>query len=123
MIAQQYPHLQLQTKYAATQNTSNISTFIMSPSKQPEKRPRLPNDVHNFSPEFYDRLPKIWLTRRALRELNYRNRTRRIEIPTTHYETLPSLSRFARQGGPDLKDIRGVRLIRLVSTDRISHVV
>ncbi|KAI0002710.1 hypothetical protein F4779DRAFT_622155 [Xylariaceae sp. FL0662B] len=61
----------------------------------------------NFSPEFYDKLDKIFLTKRALRELDRRNSL----SPTKHKETyskpLPSLARFARQGGPDITDLRG----------------
>ncbi|KAL7928501.1 hypothetical protein V8C35DRAFT_318111 [Trichoderma chlorosporum] len=68
-------------------------------------------------PEFYDKLSKISLTQRALRELD-----RRACVQRTHlaFPVDPSLSvlpgttsgelvRFSRHGGPDLRDLRGYR--------------
>jgi hypothetical protein len=96
-------------------------------------------------PAFWDNLSKIWLTKRALRELDRRNaqaapspprsphqRTRR-PVPrnfvvesernrqTTQYTAdylryepriLKDIKLFARHGGPDLSDLRNVRIIR-----------
>lgn len=71
----------------------------------------------NYPPEFYDRLSKISLTRLALQELDRRTRSRR-SCPS--FLTRPSaravsgdihprdLAWFARDGGPDLCDLRGV---------------
>lgn len=69
---------------------------------------------------FYDSLSKLSLTRRALRELNRRNQKTRL-APTvapvrwpdrnkrvTTLNSSPELRRFARHGGPDLRDLRGV---------------
>lgn len=69
-----------------------------------------------YPPEFYDTLSKISLTRRALKELNRRNRASRshpsLPLPSASALscTRPSrdLGRFARHGGPDLRDLRGV---------------
>lgn len=71
---------------------------------------------------FYDSLSKLCLTRRALRELNRRNQTKARLTPTgapirwpdqNRRVTVPKDSssevrRFARHGGPDLCDLRGV---------------
>lgn len=68
----------------------------------------------NFPPQFWDTLSKVWLTPRALRELDRRNDTR----PPATEATAPisiiptNLARFARRGGPDLCQLRGVRLLR-----------
>jgi hypothetical protein len=75
----------------------------------------------NFPPEFYDNLSKIWLTHRALRELDRRSediprselmakpRLRRSErLAALANKSGPSLVSTAAAGGPDLSDLRGV---------------
>lgn len=69
---------------------------------------------------FYDSLPKLSLTRGALRELNRRNQKARLAPPATPVcspdrnkrvtalDSSPEVRRFARHGGPDLRDLRGV---------------
>lgn len=78
---------------------------------QPSKR------LKSSRTEFYDSLSKVWLTRRALKELD--RRTRRANSPQrpasaprrVHPEsTSKQIQRFARHGGPELHDLRGVRL-------------
>ncbi|KAI1271437.1 hypothetical protein F5Y07DRAFT_404413 [Xylaria sp. FL0933] len=62
----------------------------------------------NFSPEFWDNLSKVWLTPRALRELDRRNSIRPATEPTTSEDIYSKdLTRFARHGGPDLRHLRG----------------
>ncbi|KAI1733629.1 hypothetical protein F4680DRAFT_472028 [Xylaria scruposa] len=91
------------------------------PSKKVKSSHQHQRQLSNFPPEVYDRLPKIWLTPRALRELDRRNRDRfprplaAQEQPiekVAHAVGKPSLglSKFARHGGPNLCDLRGVRL-------------
>ena len=66
--------------------------------------------------EFYDSLSKVWLTRRALEELN--RRTSQANSPQrpastprrVTRSTSIQIQRIARDGGPDLRDLRGVRL-------------
>ncbi|KUI56432.1 hypothetical protein VP1G_10823 [Cytospora mali] len=63
----------------------------------------------NYPPEFWDRLSTIPFTRRALEEFDRRTRLqpalpRRPSPPLT-----ANLTRFARHGGPDLRDLRGCR--------------
>ncbi|KAI0399450.1 hypothetical protein F4802DRAFT_37074 [Xylaria palmicola] len=63
----------------------------------------------NFSPGFWDHLSKVWLTPRALRELDRRNNPQPLptepSAPTSGYSI--DLARFARHGGPDLHHLRG----------------
>jgi hypothetical protein len=70
-------------------------------------------------PEFWNSLSRVPLCRRALRELN-----RRLVQPTIPKPPIPlvlnsnlsqqQLKRFARYGGPDLQDIRGVGYISIL---------
>ncbi|KAH6618360.1 hypothetical protein B0J18DRAFT_371554 [Chaetomium sp. MPI-SDFR-AT-0129] len=61
----------------------------------------------NFSPEFWDNLSKVPLTRRALRELNRRNSSSHGRDPATSVADITNRARLARQGGPDLRHLRG----------------
>jgi hypothetical protein len=77
---------------------------------QPSKR------LKSSRAEFYDSLSKVWLTRRALKELD--RRTRQANSPQRPASTPRrvtrsasiQIQRIARDGGPDLRDLRGVRL-------------
>jgi hypothetical protein len=70
----------------------------------------------------WDSLSQIWLTSRALRELDRRNKEafkaseggRPPSGPSASKNSLVSLSRFARGGGPDLRELRGVKLLLLI---------
>lgn len=75
-------------------------------------------DSWEYDPEFYDGLSEIVLTRRALKELNRRTRSRRshpsppaqpIANALASIRSPRKLAQFARLGGPDLRDLRGVR--------------
>lgn len=66
---------------------------------------------------FWDSLSRQWLTRRALEELDRRTSELPLTGPTCRTRShkaknqkfkLADLQRFSRQGGPDLKDLRGV---------------
>ncbi|CAJ2508667.1 Uu.00g136930.m01.CDS01 [Anthostomella pinea] len=61
----------------------------------------------NFSPEFWDNLSKVWLTPRALRELDRRNDIRPRDRTPTEEVLSSGIARFARRGGPDLRHLRG----------------
>ncbi|KAM7210664.1 hypothetical protein V8F06_013947 [Rhypophila decipiens] len=61
----------------------------------------------NFSPEFWDNLSKVWLTPRALRELDRRNDAQPTSKPPAPAVYTKDLARFARHGGPDLRHLRG----------------
>ncbi|KAI0537485.1 hypothetical protein GGR58DRAFT_347523 [Xylaria digitata] len=79
-----------------SQNTNN-----------PNKKPRL-SARPNFPPEFWDRLSKIPLTVRALRELDRRNSIQSSLPPTSKEGTFfGCLAKFARCGGPNIVDLRG----------------
>ncbi|PHH92805.1 hypothetical protein CDD83_4964 [Cordyceps sp. RAO-2017] len=63
-----------------------------------------------FPPAFWDGLSKVSLTSLALRELDRRNKVlqHRPATPGTSSSFLPKdVVRFARQGGPDLRHLRG----------------
>ncbi|OAA40001.1 hypothetical protein NOR_05995 [Metarhizium rileyi] len=76
----------------------------------PLKKPRLTDrcGVYNFSPTFWDNLTKVWLTRRALRELDRRNNlSGQPSERTGLVDVLPDdLARFSRHGGPDLRHLQ-----------------
>ncbi|KAK6445876.1 hypothetical protein FP744_10002125 [Trichoderma asperellum] len=76
----------------------------------------------NFPPEFYDSLSKIWLTPRALRELDRRNenlpqsktkpvagfvKPRAAKLAALAKLGSSELVQFAAAGGPDLSDLKG----------------
>ncbi|KID94250.1 hypothetical protein MAJ_09784, partial [Metarhizium majus ARSEF 297] len=86
---------------------SPAANETITPAEKKHKRDHQPIPP----PEFWDGLSKIPLTRNALRELG--RRTRRKEpccsrIATTSNKV--SLERFARQGGPNLTDLRGCQI-------------
>ncbi|CRG92463.1 hypothetical protein PISL3812_09524 [Talaromyces islandicus] len=57
---------------------------------------------------FWDNLSEVWLTRNALRELDRRNQQSTPSVLSQAQPSIPlTLERFARQGGPDLSDLRG----------------
>ncbi|EHK42994.1 hypothetical protein TRIATDRAFT_13340, partial [Trichoderma atroviride IMI 206040] len=76
----------------------------------------------NFPPEFYDGLSKIWLTPRALRELDRRNenlplsnskpaaefvKPRGAKLAALAKLGVSKRAQFAASGGPDLSDLKG----------------
>ena len=80
---------------------------------QPSKRLKSRTKLHSVA--FYDSLSKVWLTRRALKELD--RRTSQANSPQrpastprrVTRNTSKQIRRFARDGGPELRDLRGVR--------------
>jgi hypothetical protein len=111
-------------------------------SRPVSKRQRLsPPSGSQPPPAFWDNLSKIWLTKRALRELDRRN-TQAAPTPprslyrarrpvtrnclaksktnrqnTADYEPriLKDIKLFARHGGPDLSDLRNVCIAKYLS--------
>ena len=91
-----------------------------SPNEPSESQPskRLKQSFALHSAAFYDSLSKVPLTRRSLKELD--RRTSRVNGPqrpippprqrVNQEDSLKRLRRFARHGGPDLRDLRAVRL-------------
>jgi hypothetical protein len=110
-------------------------------SQSRSKRQKLSHPSGSQPPvAFWDNLSKVWLTKRALRELNRRNtapspprssyqrphrpvtRRARAELKKRHEPTqsaahflchcrprcLKDIKLFARHGGPDLSDLKGV---------------
>ena len=109
---------------AIEQEHSTIAT-----SHPPRKRvKRRRQSQQETSTAYWDSLSKLWLTRQALDELDRRNRQRASPARTTVAGDLDlgdepdllrnlskQLKRFARYGGPDLRDLRGVNLAREIS--------
>lgn len=61
--------------------------------------------------QYWESLSKVWLTPRALQELDRRNKSgyQTISIPPALKEVFyPGPKRFARRGGPDINFLRGV---------------
>ena len=82
-------------------------------------------------PHFWDNLSKLYLTRSALIEHNRRNPkiiptleiSRHLQPSVT--EEQADLQKFARCGGPDLSELRGVNkynLIKISANDIVSFV-
>lgn len=98
------------------------STIAATSPESPWKRAkRLFQPQQEANAAYWDSLSKLWLTRRALKELNRRNkqtassvrteiirRSGRSEESATLENCSSPLKRFARHGGPDLRDLRGV---------------
>jgi hypothetical protein len=84
--------------------------------QQPAKRQKQSQSSRSKTPpEFWDKLSRVPLCRRALREFN-----RRADRPIAPQQRakrdieddqVKQLQRFARRGGPDLRSIRGVGLV------------
>lgn len=105
----QYSQIQTEsdTQHSRTQSGSEEHSL-------PKRRKLSESRYHNRRPAaFWDNLSIIHLTRSAIEEQN-----RRFDIasrePPVHTPSIPEprtndVRRFARQGGPDLSDLRGVR--------------
>ena len=82
-------------------------------SAKPQKKSR--RSRNRTPPEFWDNLSQVPLCRRALREFNRRAVRPTIPKPRGRSvlkgDLVEQLKRFARHGGPDLHDIRGVSLV------------
>ena len=105
------------------------STTAATSPQPPWKRAKRPfQSRQEANTTYWDSLSKLWFTRRALKELNRRNRQAaspvRTEIirrpdlsgePAALKNCPPQLKRFARHGGPDLRDLRGVTLAQVMS--------
>lgn len=102
------------------------STIATSSPQPPWKRAKKPfQSRQEANTAYWDSLSKLWFTRRALKELNRRNR--QAANPTsirrpdwsgeraTLGNSSSQIKRFARHGGPDLRDLRGVNSTQVVS--------
>ena len=98
--------------------TSTEAAPTSDPPPQPPKCQKKLSRLHNEpSPAFWDSLSRVWLTRSALREFD--RRTVEVVRPTPKYPPdlkgypVKELERFARHGGPSLRDLRGVVSLNL----------
>jgi hypothetical protein len=93
---------------ARPQNRKRPDTDELSQDDRPAKKINSRTESSNFPPQFWDDLSKVWLTPRALRELDRRNSIKPRPEPKTPEVYTTTLARFARHGGPYLCDLRGV---------------
>ncbi|GAB1312200.1 WW domain-containing protein [Madurella fahalii] len=95
----------------SAQNRKRARVDVLSQEHRPNKKIRSKGTLHrglsNFPPEFWDNLSKVWLTRRALRELDRRNSAQPAPRPVAPAVYTTDLARFARSGGPDIRHLRG----------------
>ncbi|KAI1109214.1 hypothetical protein F5Y14DRAFT_444877 [Nemania sp. NC0429] len=82
---------------------------------RPAKKIKTRTEPSNFPPQFWDCLSKVWLTPRALRELDRRNSIQPRRKPKTPDDCATTLALFARHGGPDLCHLRGYPESRIAS--------
>lgn len=96
------------TKAQKTHSSSLLDKRSVSTSRQQNTAPDSAPAWH-YPPEFWDRLSTIPLIRSALQELDRRNRAQPAlpPPPPTPTAFALDLARFARHGGPDLRDLRG----------------
>ena len=133
------------------QRTEQYALQLNGTSQSQLKKQKLnhPTTGYQPPPAFWDNLSKIWLTERALRELNQRNSEPASSIPRSQYRrarrpvtrkfpaelkrnrcvtqsasdflrhcepgTSKDIKLFARYGGPDLSDLKGVSIMRYSS--------
>ncbi|TWU70694.1 hypothetical protein ED733_001576 [Metarhizium rileyi] len=94
------------------QNRKRPNPYDTTRDSPPAKRVKSTSAVRiasNFPPQFWDNLSKVWLTPRALREIDRRNGARPpvTTSPAPTVFTATTLTQFARRGGPDLRHLRG----------------
>lgn len=113
-------------KRKRTATEEEHSTVTATSPQPPWKRAKRPFESRQeANTAYWGSLSKLWFTRRALKELNRRNRQAancvnirrpdRSGEPATLENYSSQLKRFARQGGPDLRDLRGVNSVQVVS--------
>ena len=85
------------------------------------KRQKLKHQQENFPPSFWDSLSRLFLTSRSLREFD--RRTVWPSLPKQPHLTgvaqidSSKLVEFAKEGGPDLKDLRGFQCPEIERSD------
>ena len=139
------------------QPAEQLSRCVCEASEPQLKKQKLVHPNGSQPPaEFWDNLSKIWLTKRALRELNRRNKQTAARLPKSPYRqqhklvtrssvakwqedqrrTVPgedtvsdrspgvrNIKIFARHGGPDLSDLKGVCTTEHLLDDLADHCV
>lgn len=87
----------------------NMSSNVQLSQTKKYKIPRKWNPPLNFPPTFWDKLAKVLLTCRALREIDRRHCQKSATRTTISTDVVArDLCRFARSGGPDLSHLRDV---------------
>ncbi|OAA34506.1 hypothetical protein NOR_08451 [Metarhizium rileyi] len=113
-----HPQMSSSSSVSKPQSVSNVqnrkrpNSYDTTQDSPPAKRVKSTSAVRiasNFPPQFWDNLSKVWLTPRALREIDRRNGARPpvTTSPAPTVFTATTLTQFARRGGPDLRHLRG----------------
>ena len=106
----------------AIEEKHSTPAVLHPPQKKAKRRHQSQQETNTV---YWNSLSKLWLTRRALDELDRRNRHRASPVKSTSTRGLDlgdepglnlskQLKRFARHGGPDLRDLGGVSLARKI---------
>jgi len=109
----------------AIEQEHSTTTIPHPPRKKAKRRHQSQQETNT---PYWDSLSKLWLTRLALDELDRRNRQRPSPVrpivvrrfglddkPGQSGNLSKQLKRFARYGGPDLRDLVGVSLTQEMS--------
>lgn len=113
------------------------STIAATSPQPPWKRAKRPfQSRQEADTKYWDSLSEIPVTRRAVKQLNQRNRQKaslvrtglirrpdRSGEPAALKNCPPQLKRFARHGGPDLRDLRGVSFALLMSRPLLTVIL
>ncbi|ATY60941.1 hypothetical protein A9K55_006341 [Cordyceps militaris] len=97
----------LHTQMSPSSSVSEEQYGPDMPNRKRSSPPPTKRIKSNFPPQFWDRLSKVWLTPRALREKDRRNGVRPPATVLAASVVPTTLVRFARHGGPDLGHLRG----------------
>ncbi|KAL9026875.1 MAG: hypothetical protein Q9180_007414 [Flavoplaca navasiana] len=85
------------------------------------KRQKLKHRQENFPPSFWDNLSQLYLTTRSLREFDRRtvwpSTPKQPDLTGAAQIDSNQLVQFAKEGGPDLKDLRGFQCSGIEQSD------
>jgi hypothetical protein len=103
-----------------TQTIEAVQIPVPGPQPPVKRRKRSRRSRSRTPPEFWDNLSRVPLCHRALREFNRRAVRRAAPKPlvwsVVERDLIKQLKRFARHGGPDLQDIRGVGSVHRIES-------
>ncbi|KAH8706062.1 hypothetical protein BGW36DRAFT_354439 [Talaromyces proteolyticus] len=99
-------HTKRQVNHRKRQHSDQHSPAASPKRAQKKQKVDHPSGSQLPAP-FWDNLSKVWLTRNALRELDRRNQQATSVLSQVRPLRPISIRRFARQGGPDLSELRG----------------
>lgn len=101
-----------QTTKRKRRTSAEATSTPGSPSQAPKGQKQLLHLSSKLSPEIWNNLSRIWLTRAAIQEF-HRRKVQPVRPKPKNRSDLKGysakeLKSFARRGGPSLRDLRGV---------------